>query len=367
MNMNNDPKIPNVEPGIPSNAVSVYGQADAMDDFPVLKAFQQYVDAEQAKAQKRMTTLCVFFAIILSIVVGVFVALILSISNAKNDANDKMIQYMLQERERQHAVAAQGGVANPQNDAAFKALTDTVTALQKQLADQQLKMIEEKQRAAEEAVKRAAEAAAAQVKARQPEPPSPDQLAMEKKNKVDAEKIAKAAALLQKQKDDIAKEKERLRQQEIELQRRRLYPEYYQKQDAAKGASAKTPSAAESVTYFEDDEDDDEDLVEEEMPHVVAPVKKPAPTAVKPKRQADGSIRYFDDEDDAEAAPQRAAPKAKPQPKPVNTQPKPAVQASAAVPVAESPSPAPKASSANAHETLLTGKGASSGWTIPLE
>ena len=36
------------------NAVSVYGQTDGLDDFPVLKAFQQYIDSEQAKARKRM-------------------------------------------------------------------------------------------------------------------------------------------------------------------------------------------------------------------------------------------------------------------------------------------------------------------------
>jgi hypothetical protein len=39
-----------VNPGIPPNAVSLYNN-DAMDDFPVLKAFQQYIDAEHAKAR----------------------------------------------------------------------------------------------------------------------------------------------------------------------------------------------------------------------------------------------------------------------------------------------------------------------------
>lgn len=362
MNMNNGSNIPNVEPGIPpQSAVSVYGQSDAMDDFPVLKAFQQYVDAEQAKAQKRMTTLCIFFAIILTIVVGVFVAIIMSMSNAKNDSNDRLIQ-MLMERERQHSLAAQAPQANPQNDAAFKALTDTVTSLQKQLADQQLKMIEEKQKAAEEAVKRAAEAAAAQVKVQQQaESPSPDQIALDKKNQAAADKLAKEKELLKKQKEELAKEKERLHQQEVEMQRRRLYPEYYQKQEAEKARAAEKPAAPAADTnrtYF--DEDDDDDLDEEDLDTVlgtqdvkVAPLpKKPAPAPAakpavsKPKKQADGSIRYFDDDDDAEVpAP---APK------------KPA-----------SPSPAPvankKASATNAHDALLTGKGASSGWTIPLE
>ena len=59
--MNRENQINDAADSIPANAVSVYGQTDAMDDFPVLKAFQQYIDAEQAKAQKRMTTLCIFF------------------------------------------------------------------------------------------------------------------------------------------------------------------------------------------------------------------------------------------------------------------------------------------------------------------
>ena len=82
-------------PSIPNNAVSIYGQGDAMDDFPVLKAFQQYIDAEQAKAQKRMTTLCIFFAIILAIVIGVFVLLLLNIGQRNNSLNEQLFQYMM--------------------------------------------------------------------------------------------------------------------------------------------------------------------------------------------------------------------------------------------------------------------------------
>ena len=44
-----------------SNAISIYGQ-EGLDDFPVLKAFQQYIDAEQSKSRKRMIMLCVFSA-----------------------------------------------------------------------------------------------------------------------------------------------------------------------------------------------------------------------------------------------------------------------------------------------------------------
>ena len=42
-----------------NNAISIYGQ-EGLDDFPVLKAFQQYIDAEQSKSRKRMIMLCIY-------------------------------------------------------------------------------------------------------------------------------------------------------------------------------------------------------------------------------------------------------------------------------------------------------------------
>ena len=81
-----DNTTPNDMNNIPpqANAVSLYGQADAMDDFPVLKAFQQYVDAEQAKAHKRLMTVCVFFTVVMTIVIAVFMFIILaSITNSE--------------------------------------------------------------------------------------------------------------------------------------------------------------------------------------------------------------------------------------------------------------------------------------------
>ena len=67
---NQNSEIPEIDPEIPENAVSLYGQTDAMDDFPVLKAFQQYIDSEQAKARKRMLMLCIFFGILMTVVIS---------------------------------------------------------------------------------------------------------------------------------------------------------------------------------------------------------------------------------------------------------------------------------------------------------
>ena len=137
-----------------NNAVSIYGQ-EGLDDFPVLKAFQQYIDAEQSKARKRMIMLCLFFGFLMTIVIVVFMImlreadarnqLLLRDATAQNQAlNDKLVEFAMKERERQPVVVQpQAPAHNQANDAAIKAMTDTLAALQKQMADQQAKMIEQ--------------------------------------------------------------------------------------------------------------------------------------------------------------------------------------------------------------------------------
>ena len=97
-----------------TNAVSIYGQ-EGLDDFPVLKAFQQYIDAEQSKARKRMIMLCLFFGFLMTIVIVVFMImlreadernqLLLRDATAQNQAlNDKLVEFAMKERERQPVV-----------------------------------------------------------------------------------------------------------------------------------------------------------------------------------------------------------------------------------------------------------------------
>ena len=67
--------------------VALYGNQDAMDDFPVLKAFQQYVDSEQAKAHKRLMTVCAFFTILIFFIIGVFIFVVMNIRSNQNMPN----------------------------------------------------------------------------------------------------------------------------------------------------------------------------------------------------------------------------------------------------------------------------------------
>ena len=47
------------------NPLSIVPSEETTTEFPVLKAFQEYIDAEQAKARKRMLGLSVFFILLL--------------------------------------------------------------------------------------------------------------------------------------------------------------------------------------------------------------------------------------------------------------------------------------------------------------
>ena len=201
---------------IPQNAVSIYGQSgDAMDDFPVLKAFQQYIDAEQTKARKRMTIMGIFFGFMIVAVVAVFVLLLVKSGERNQQLNDKLIEYAMRDRDREIAAKTaeleqktSEAIRDARQDAAMKAVSDTLADLQKQLQERDAKI---------------AEIAAVKVESR----PSAELLERERIAREDEEKVKRATALLSQEKERLQAEKERLRQQEIELHRRRLYPEEY--------------------------------------------------------------------------------------------------------------------------------------------
>ena len=358
MNQNN---IPEIEPDQqPSRSVSVYGSADAMDDFPVLKAFQQYIDAEQAKAQKRMTTLCIFFAIIMASVIGVFVVILMSMSQRNNSLNDQIFQMMLKDRDRSGSQVVVQSPAAPQNDAAIKFMSDTMTLLQKQMqdqqkqmADQQLRFMEQQSKATEAAMNAAASrAVAAMTPAPSPESagPSPEQIALEQKNQKEKERIDKALALLKSEREKMEKEREALKQQQIELQRRRLYPDLYDANGNLIVKKPEPPKAKAQPVVIRDEDEDDEEIealvaaTRRLTKKAAATPSKPVPApkqSVKPIKQNDGTVRYFEEEEDDVEDLKVLPPKLIP-----------------AVPIAPA---APQ------REISGKGDGATSSWIIPLD
>ena len=218
------PEIPEVENEV-HHSVSVYG-ADAMDDFPVLKAFQQYIDAEQARARKRLLTLGVFFGVLMLLVISVFVVMLYGAGQRNQVLNDRLIEFAMKERDRdrQAAVVVQPPVQ--QDNSAILALTAKMEELQQKLAASQ-KIAEDAEKARAAAVKAAADAST-------PKGPSAEQL-----------EIQRLKALLAAEKERKAAEASRRRQEELEAYRRKHYPELYEKPKAseAKKVEARKPKS----------------------------------------------------------------------------------------------------------------------------
>ena len=268
--MNSNPDVTNIDPEIPSNAVSLYGQDDAMDDFPVLKAFQQYIDAEQAKSRKRMVLLCAFFSVLMAIVISVFVGLLFTISSRNQSLNDRLIDFAMKERNAPQPSGSAVVVQPPADNSAILQLTEKLNEMQKQLADSQTK---------------AAQAEALAIEARKPKVETLEEL-----------EIKRLKALLSEEKEQRALEKERQRQAEIEAYRRKHYPELYESpvrsrknqqkrkneiERADEEADAEIEAIlndSEAITYFDDDEDDIKGLMPTKKRKVSPSSKNPTPS-----------------------------------------------------------------------------------------
>ena len=366
--MINAQNIPEGGAEIPPNAVSVYGRnADALDDFPVLKAFQQYIDAEQAKAHKRLMSVCVFFTILILTVIGVFMFIIMNISLGS----------------RQNAPVA---------DATIKALSDSNAALQGQVLEQARKMNEQLMNqlaardgrpAADAELQRQNFELQAKLNAIEIERRlrAEHEAALAKRSAgesaqtaaegtdADTEKARslKAAEASQKSREARLKERaaqleaeeKRLREQEIKMHRRRLYPEFFDEDGnefstpVARQArpAVRQPAVAPVVAPVVDDDE----------PDVVAPVAAPkAAPVVAPVAELP------DEDDDLDAALSfidEAAPVAKPVARPAA---KPAAQAADAVQTKPSREDSARRQP-DANAPAKPSGNVVDGWTIPIE
>ena len=234
---------------IPQNAISIYQQDNGMDDFPILKAFQQYIDAEQSKARKRMVLLCIFFGALITILIAVFMFLMREINLRNQQLNDRLVEYAMKDHYQSPAAAQQPQIIVPDNsanEAAMRAMTDTLISLQKQIAEQQ----RQQPQVVAPAVSPAPDMA----------PLSVEELALDRKTRAAEEKLKKARSLLDAEKKKLAEEREQLRQEKIEQQRRRLYPEYY--------AEKATPSAQPAVAKKQLSDDDIAEILREVDAHL---------------------------------------------------------------------------------------------------
>lgn len=227
------------------NAVSVYNQ-DAMDDFPVLKAFQQYIDAEQEKARKRMFGLCITFAFVLAIVIGVFIVMISNVNSRNQELSDRLIEYAMKDRDRSPVVV--NPPANQANDTVLKAMTETLAAIQNEIAESKKAIKEDSARPTAQTLRQEVE--------------------RERRIQEESDKLAKARALLIVEQEKLAAEKERLRREEVDRQRRRLYPEYYGEKPTSsekKSAPVKTSQPRPQTKKYTPSVDNYDDLELEDV------------------------------------------------------------------------------------------------------
>lgn len=321
----NNPRIPGIDPDLNQNAVRLYGEDDnVMEDFPVLKAFQQYIDAEQAKARKRLLSLGIFFGILMGAIIAVFVVLLMEISKRNQVLNDRLVEFAMKDRERQAQqppVVVQPPVQ--QDGSAILALTTKLDEMQKKLLESQESLVKAER-------ERAAAAAAAEAAAK-PKVPSPEE-----------QEIARLKALLQAERDKNDAEKEKKKAAELENYRRTHYPELYEK---PLPRPRPIPAAKQRVvkeTIEDDVLDDLEDVLNDK-----------------------GAISYFDDDEprvkkskkNVKAAPEQEAPsksqqvqqeKAAPSPKQVE-------------PVA----PVEKKAEPKKYQIPVEVKGSTSSWRLP--
>lgn len=238
---------PETEHEIPeSTAVRVYDHADAATEFPVLKAFQEYLEAEQAKAHKRMLSLSIFFIVLLVIVVLTFTIITSSVINRNQKLSERLMDIALHERTGNPQTSAP--IVNAQQptapaaSASVKPIMDKLEQLQSELAKARAEAEAQRKAAAEARAQAQAPAAAVQSRA---EDDRQERAATEKAIR-QLEEIRKQQAAIKAAREQLKTEQEALRKEQIEQQRRRLYPEYYAQEDARRAAeeAAKNPPNA---------------------------------------------------------------------------------------------------------------------------
>lgn len=289
-----------------TTAVSVFDQANAMNDFPVLKAFQEYIDAEQARSRKRMLWLSIFFIVLLVVVVvtfSMFMATVINrdqlnlsmIATRNQELSDKLLDIALRER----VPTAQPVVNVQQPVPMVQQHSSDQTALLKPMLDR-LEQLAAKFGQPRDQQQSTSAVAAQSAQARES--------AETRRLRQDQDEIRRQREAVAAERKKLKEEQERLHQEQVERHRRRLYPEYYAQEDARKmeeernaakraqctlpaAVAVETPSSARAVVS------------------VSPPSSAKATVAVSPESaKTEKRVSYFDeDSEDEQSKPATVA------------------------------------------------------------
>lgn len=237
-----------------ATAVRVYDQANAAGDFPVLKAFQEYLEAEQAKANKRMLALSIFFIVLLVIVVLTF-SVITSCMIGRNQTLTDRLMNLAEGRMNAPIVQpspAAAPIVNVQPPPVApapsidnsKPILAKLEALEAELSRARAAAADAEARAA------AKDAKEAGSKTGKQSPSATDASVQNRTNLAtiqhQQEEIQRQQEALKAARAKLKAEQEALHKEEVEKHRRLLYPEYYAQEDArrAREEAAKNPPPA---------------------------------------------------------------------------------------------------------------------------
>lgn len=196
--------INDVNARINAGAVKVYENDDMSGEFPVLKAFQQYIADEQEKSRRRIIWICLFFSFLMTVVISVFVILLFFANSRNQTLNDRLFDLVTDDGRKKNEMVLRENPNKAELESFAKKLEDLKTAIAEDRARQQVK-------------------AEAYTSAKA----SPESDAVPRKT-VEALEIERLKALLAIEKEKASLEREKQRQAELEAYRRKQYPELYE-------------------------------------------------------------------------------------------------------------------------------------------
>jgi len=112
--------------------VAMYNAAShaGAESFPVLKAFQDYIEAERAQARKRVVQLSIFFSVIMVVVVGGFLTAGIAMWRSNDARVNKLLEAVIEQKAAPAPVPAAIVQTSPVLEESVRQMSRVTTELQ---------------------------------------------------------------------------------------------------------------------------------------------------------------------------------------------------------------------------------------------
>jgi len=124
--------------------VAMYNAAShaGAESFPVLKAFQDYLEAERAQARKRVVQLSVLFAVLMTVVVGGFLTAGIAMWRSNDQRVDKLLEAVISQKALAAPAPAPSAQLPPALEASVQQMSRVTTERQSSM-DRKLDTVNE--------------------------------------------------------------------------------------------------------------------------------------------------------------------------------------------------------------------------------